>query len=141
MTTNWVHGPMLAFICLFICVWLITAVRRIRAVKNNQLSIKAVQNLIHDEMPTPALLPGRNYDNLMQQPILFFILLTLFLYNEFTELSWQIGAWSFVILRIWHSIEHIRATNIKRRTLAFGLASSCLWILWLSYLATMFAYP
>lgn len=132
---NWIYLPILALLLLTIFVWLLTAKKRIQAVKAKRLSIKTVNLVDHSQMPQDILLPGKSYDSQFQQPILFFILLGFLSLNQINGIAWQLVSWLFVIARYWHCYEHLQSKNIRARTLAFALASTCLFAMWLWFLA------
>lgn len=133
MTSQWLTFAMLAITLQIFALLVYAALKRILAVRNNQLHYKVVQNLDYHQMPEDILLAGRSYDNQFQQPILFLLLLSM-LQIENTSILWVIAAWCFIALRFWHAFEHISAKNIKRRTYAFGLSSLVLLTMWLTFL-------
>ena len=104
--------------------------------KKKQLDYKVVQNLDYRAMPEDILLAGRSYDNQFQQPILFIVLLGFIASNAIQDTTWILAAWLYVLLRLWHSIEHLKAHNLKRRTYAFGLSSLLLLFMWLAFLVS-----
>ena len=102
--------------------------------KKKQLDYKVVQNLEYSAMPVDILLAGRSYDNQFQQPILFIVLLAFMAFHSIQGTAWIIAAWLYVVMRLWHSVEHLSARNIKRRTIAFALSALLLLCMWLTFL-------
>ena len=136
MDTNWIYGPILIIVMHIFALLIYAASKRIIAVKKKQLDYKVVQNLDYRAMPEDILLAGRSYDNQFQQPILFIDLLGFIASNAIQDTTWILAAWLYVLLRLWHSIEHLKAHNLKRRTYAFGLSSLLLLFMWLAFLVS-----
>lgn len=134
MHTIWIYGPILAIVLHTFTLLIYAATKRIKAVRDNQLDYKVVQNLDYRAMPEDILLAGRSYDNQFQQPILFIVLLGFIASNAIQDTAWIFAAWLYVALRLWHSIEHLSARNIIRRTIAFGLSALLLLFMWLTFL-------
>lgn len=131
---NWIYLPILALILLTIFLWLLTAKKRISAVVAKQLSIKTVALVDHNQIPQHILLPGKSYDNQFQQPLLFIVLLGFLAFHHISAIGWQIASWVFVVARFWHCYEHLRCNNIRARTIAFALASTTLFTMWIVFL-------
>ncbi|MBQ4834760.1 MAPEG family protein [Pseudoalteromonas luteoviolacea] len=133
----WIHYPIFALVLLFLWLWLATASLRITAVKRGELSLKAVNYVLKDEMNNRTRLYGNSYDNQYQQPILFICLLALLHIESIAGIGWYILALIFVVSRYWHCYEHIRSTNIRKRTVAFALSSLSLFGGWIAWFALM----
>lgn len=73
----------------------------------------------------------------MQQPVLFMVLMLMIFQLQMAHLAMISLAWLFVITRFWHTVEHLRAKNIRRRTLAFATSSICHWALWVWVFASI----
>ncbi|MCF2859810.1 MAPEG family protein [Pseudoalteromonas sp. SMS1] len=133
----WIQYPIFALILLFLWLWLATASMRIKAVRRGELSLKAVNFVLKDEMNKRTRLLGNSYDNQYQQPILFICLLAFLHIDGFANLGWYSLAITFVVARYWHCFEHIRGVNIRHRTYAFALSSVSLFIGWGCWFAVM----
>ncbi|MDK2596950.1 MAPEG family protein [Pseudoalteromonas obscura] len=133
----WIHYPIFALVLLFLWLWLATASLRITAVKRGELSLKAVNYVLKDEMNNRTRLYGNSYDNQYQQPILFICLLALLHIESIAGIGWYILALIFVVSRYWHCYEHINSTNIRKRTVAFALSSLSLFGGWIAWFALM----
>ncbi|KZN45868.1 MAPEG family protein [Pseudoalteromonas luteoviolacea] len=126
----WIQYPIFTLILLFLWLWLATACMRIKAVRRKELSLNAVNFVLKEEMSTRTRLLGNSYDNQYQQPVLFICLLLLLHVEGVSGLGWYAVSAAFVLARYWHCYEHVRGTNIRRRTYAFGLSRSSLFIGW-----------
>ncbi|KZN49178.1 MAPEG family protein [Pseudoalteromonas luteoviolacea] len=133
----WIQFPIIALVLLFLWLWLATACLRIKAVRRGELSLQAVNFVLKDQMAERTRLYGNSYDNQYQQPVLFICLLALLHIESVAGTGWYLLAFIFVAARYWHCYEHIRSTNIKRRTMAFALSSLSLFGGWLAWFASM----
>ncbi|WP_276516846.1 MAPEG family protein [Pseudoalteromonas piscicida] len=66
--------------------------------------------------------------------MLFIALLILLHVEQMTGQFWFVLYTVFVAARYWHSYEHVLGSNLRLRTLAFGLSSFCLFFVWFSFL-------
>lgn len=81
-------------------------------------------------VPDEVRLPNRNYMNLLELPVLFYIAcLTAYVTGKVD--AWTLGlAWGFVALRIAHSLVHLTYNNVFHRLRAFGASVVVLAALW-----------
>ena len=114
---------------LFMCGWLyftrIPAIRRLNIVYDAQRPNEAFQA----QFPAVVRWKADNYNNLMEQPTLFYaIALTLASLGADTRLN--IGlAWSYVALRIAHSVVQATINIVSIRFLLFIAATIVLGIM------------
>ncbi len=81
-------------------------------------------------VPPEVVLPNRNYMNLLELPSLFYVAcLVLYATGPVPRLA-LVAAWSYVGLRIVHSLIHLGYNNVIHRLLAFALSNFCLIGLW-----------
>lgn len=77
---------------------------------------------------------SRNFSNLLEAPVLFYVLGTLVVALGITSSTILGFAWCFVALRVVHSIIHITYNNTFHRFLAYLLSSSLVLIMWIELL-------
>jgi hypothetical protein len=76
-------------------------------------------------------IPNRNLMNLLEMPVLFYILcLALFVSNRVTGLQVTL-AWIFVALRAAHSFVHLTFNNVLVRLTMYALSNFVLMAMWL----------
>lgn len=126
----WSFYPIAPLVLLMVIVWWLTAFRRIRGSVAGEVRIESIIYGNQHELPKPLILPGRSYDNLMQQPVMFMVLMLMIFQLQMVHVVMMGLAWLFAITRVWHAFEHLRAKNVRRRTLAFAISSVCHWALW-----------
>jgi hypothetical protein len=82
-------------------------------------------------VPAEVSLPNRNYINLLELPVLFYVVcLVLFTTNTSSPLAILL-AWIFVALRIIHSLVHITYNNVFHRLSVFAASYVVLVVLWI----------
>ncbi|MGH8106979.1 MAG: MAPEG family protein, partial [Arenimonas sp.] len=81
-------------------------------------------------VPGYVSIPNRNYMNLLELPILFYVVcLLLYITSVASPYAIQL-AWAYVILRIIHSLIHLSYNNVMHRLAAFALSNFALISLW-----------
>lgn len=74
-------------------------------------------------VPPAVSLPNRNFMNLLEVPVLFYVVsLTFYVTGQATTVAVAL-AWAFVALRILHSVVHITYNNVLHRLGVFALAN------------------
>ena len=81
-------------------------------------------------VPPAVCLPNRNYMNLLELPVLFYVAcLFAFVAVPVAPLVVPL-AWAYVALRIVHSLIHITYNHVMHRFAAFVLSNGVLVALW-----------
>jgi hypothetical protein len=80
-------------------------------------------------VPLRARLAHRNYLNLLELPLLFYVVCTLLYVSNGAAASVQ-WAWIFVGLRMAHSLVHVGYNNVVHRLLVFTASNFVLVKLW-----------
>jgi hypothetical protein len=82
-------------------------------------------------VPAYVSIPNRNYMNLLELPMLFYVVCVL-LYVSAGESSFAIKlAWAYLVLRIVHSVIHLSYNNVIHRLIAFAASNFVLVGLWI----------
>ena len=81
-------------------------------------------------VPGDVSLPNRNYMNLLELPVLFYVLcLALYATGRVTATMVAL-AWAYVCLRVAHSIVHLTYNDVRHRGLAFAASNIVLVAMW-----------
>jgi hypothetical protein len=81
-------------------------------------------------VPSYVSLPNRNYMNLLELPMLFYVA-CLLLYVTAGASPWTIAiAWTYVALRVVHSAIHLSYNHVLHRLAAFTTSNVMLLVLW-----------
>ena len=84
--------------------------------------------------PTEISTVNRNYMNLLEAPILFYVASLLIFVTHKTDTAFLYLAWLYVTLRIIHSAIHLTYNRVLHRGLAFGASNGVLAIIWVRIL-------
>ena len=122
--------PMFALAAWTMVVLLIIPVVRIRAALRREVRPNDFRFGESAAVPAPVSIPNRNYMNLLELPMLFYVAcLILFVVAGATHLAVAI-AWAYVGLRIVHSLIHLTYNHVIHRLAVFALSSVVLLVLW-----------
>jgi hypothetical protein len=131
MSPIYILFPAIALVFWTFCILLLIPIRRIGAMRSRQANMKDFRLGESSQVPEFVCLANRNYMNLLELPILFY-LATIFAYitNSVNEsLIWLASLYTFN--RIVHSLIHVTYNNVSHRFLVFGLSNMLLMILWI----------
>ncbi len=113
--------PMLVYILYILCIYFYMFAVRKNSVVSGKTSIKYFKSYNINEVDPYVLVVGRHLENQYELPMLYFILNILTLFLGFTNLTFVILAWVFVISRFFHSYIHLTSNRIQLRMLSFTL--------------------
>lgn len=131
METHMDHflSPVLALIIWSLVVLVVLYVRRIPVLKGADLSADSAKSPDGDwksQLPLKVQAPAHNYNHLMEQPTIFYALMFFLFLADKTSMSALVLGWSYVALRIVHSLLQINSGAIMLRFPVFALSSFCL---------------
>ena len=82
-------------------------------------------------VPSYVSIPNRNFMNLLELPMLFYVVcLLLYVTAGATNQTVEI-AWAYVVLRVLHSVIHLSYNHVIHRLVVFSLSNVALVSLWL----------
>lgn len=123
--------PLFALATLTAAVQILIPVARARAALAGQVTVDDFKFGEAATVPAAVSLPNRNYMNLLEFPVLAYVVcLMAYVATTVTPLMIEL-AWAFVALRAAHSAIHLTYNRVAHRGLAFGagnLALVCLWV-------------
>jgi hypothetical protein len=125
--------PMAALALLTFVALILIPFRRIAAARRGE--VRAVDFAFGEStnVPGSVSIPNRNYMNLLELPVLFYVICLLF------DLSGGPGplalalAWVYVALRVAHSLIHLTYNNVMHRLAAFATSNIVLGALWILF--------
>mgnify|MGYP005674111505 FL=1 len=74
---------------------------------------------------------GRNFENLLEMPVLFYALGALAIVLKINDATLVSQAWLFVLLRVAHTAIHITYNNSLHRLIIFVLSMLTLLSMWI----------
>lgn len=127
--------PMSALAMWTLLVLLLIPIYRFRAASRKEVVADDFKLGESKNVPEWVSLANRNYMNLLELPILFYVAcLTSFVTNT-VETSALVLAWTYVVLRIVHSLVHLVYNNVMHRLAVFALSNVVLVITWVRLIA------
>jgi hypothetical protein len=124
------HGPMIGLIALTIAVWALAVFRRIAEIGARRIP---VQSLATAKDTAQALQDSQamdNFNNLLQVPVLFYVLCLALAQAGATGWFYVAGAWAYVVLRVLHSAIQITRNRVMHRFYVWMLGNLVLFTLW-----------
>jgi hypothetical protein len=105
-------------------------VARVRAGRRREIVTDDFKFGESPRVPGYVSIPNRNYMNLLELPMLFYVVgIVLYVTGGASTLA-IVVAWAFVALRVVHSIIHLSYNRVLHRLAAFSAANTALAVLW-----------
>jgi hypothetical protein len=123
--------PMFTIVVLTFVIGFSTGISRLVSAKKGHVDRRYFKLLSGYEPPDYIVKLGRNFSNLLEVPVLFYVIGIILLVLDINNHIMLGLAWAFVALRIIHSIIHVTYNNPIHRFLAFLLSSSIILIMWI----------
>jgi hypothetical protein len=129
--------PVAALALWTLVVLMLIPVVRIRAAGRGEVRIDDFRTGESGAVPEHVSLPNRNYMNLLELPLLFYVA-CIVLFTIGAVGPWAVAfAWSYVGLRMVHSCIHLTTNHVPTRGLAFGISNVALLGLWVLLVAAL----
>lgn len=114
--------PIAGLYLLVVIVAAKMAMVRKQAVKSGTVPVNYFKVYSADiKIPEEVEIPARNYTNLFELPVLFYVVCILFFITNTSD-AWSVGlAWIFVLSRYVHSYVHISGNKVMVRMRVFML--------------------
>jgi hypothetical protein len=128
--------PMGALALLTFAVLLLIPFRRFRAAFAGQVRAEDFRYGESVRVPAPVSIPNRNYMNLLELPVLFYVVCVLNYVTSPTVSALTLAlAWAYVALRALHSLVHLTYNNVMHRLAIFAASNFALLVLWVAFFA------
>ena len=113
--------------------------RRIRARNSGAAALDDFALGESANVPADAVLVNRNYMNLLEMPIVFYVAsLMLYVTGAASTLS-LVLCWAYVGARIGHTLVHLIYNNVIHRVIIFAISNLLLLTLWIHLTSTLLA--
>jgi len=137
MSQNEIFLPMVALAFWTFVILTLVPMRRVHAVNKGKVSIKEFKHGESAKVPGDVSIPNRNYMNLLELPLLFYVVcLMFFVTNTVSQLTLEI-AWAYVGFRLAQTLIHITYNNVIHRLTMFAVSNFILVSLWLLFFFPM----
>ena len=130
MDQSAIFAPMGALAGVTFLVLFLIPVRRFHAVFSGRVKRDDFKFGESISVPGEVSIPNRNLMNLLELPILFYVLcLTMYVSSKVTPIELNL-AWTYVGLRAAHSLVHLTFNSVLVRLSVFGASNVVLIMMW-----------
>lgn len=126
--------PMFALFLLTMIIMVLMLHFRIRAVRTRKVSPRYFKLNKGGDIPDHLVAISQNYNNLLELPILFYVICLVAIVMNVEIESFGIYAWLFVAFRYMHSLIHITYNHILHRLGIFAVSCIILILMWVKVL-------
>jgi hypothetical protein len=124
--------PMFALAAWTLIVLLLIPIVRARSARRREIVIDDFKFGESPAVPPSVSIPNRNYMNLLELPMLFYVVCIVLYVTAGASTAAIALAWAFVVLRIAHSLIHLSYNRVVHRLAAFSASNVVLVVLWVN---------
>ena len=126
--------PVFCLVILTFIMAFATGTSRLISVRRKQINPKYYVLLSGDTPPDYVQKIGRNFANLLEVPVLFYLLAVLVITLDINNTLLLNLAWLYVALRLVHTIIHVSYNYVMHRFMVFGLSVLTLLAMWVQFI-------
>jgi hypothetical protein len=126
--------PVFSLVMLTFIVAFATGISRVISVRRREVNPKHYILMTGDTPPDYVQKIGRNFANLLETPILFYLLAALVVALKIDSALMLNLAWLYVGLRLVHTLIHISYNYVIHRFMAFVLSMLTLLAMWIEFI-------
>lgn len=126
--------PVFCLVILTFIMAFATGISRIISVRRKDINPKYYIFMSGDTPPDYVQKLSRNFANLLETPILFYLLVVLVIALEIDSALMVKLAWLYVFFRLVHSAIHISYNQVIHRFIAFLLSMLTLLAMWIQFM-------
>jgi len=131
--------PMVALIGWTLLVLTMVGFGRVRAAFAGRVRPKDFALGESTDVPTDVALPNRNFMNLLEVPMLFYVV-SLAMFATHSAGAVNVGlAWTYVATRVAHTFVHVGYNDVLHRLVVFVVSVSVLAAMWVRLAMTLVA--
>jgi hypothetical protein len=124
-------GPVFLLVGWTYCVLVLIPIMRFTAAALGKVEQQDFKLSESSRVPGWVILPNRNYMNLLELPVLFYVLCLLLLLTHQQTEGMAYAAWGYVFLRILHSLIHLTFNQVILRMVVFASSNILLLLMWI----------
>ena len=122
---------MVALVLLTLAVTVRLGVLRVRAIRERKVTLKEARHSLTAVYPEPAMNAAAHFHNLLQTPILFYVVCLAALSLSLVDQVLIVLAWLYIAVRVVHAVVHVTYNNVIHRFYAFITGLALLSAMWL----------
>ena len=134
MTQTAILWPMCGLATLTFIVLLLIPYHRFRAAFAGKVKAEDFRFGESSRVPGDVSIPNRNYMNLLEIPLLFYVAGLAVYATGLADPSMVRLAWIYVALRAAHSLVHLTYNNVLHRLTLFAASNVVLGVLWIRWM-------
>ncbi|MGI9206166.1 MAG: MAPEG family protein [Woeseiaceae bacterium] len=129
MKNTLIFQPFFSLIALTLVIWIAMYVKRTSYILAEKLSLRSVDTPAKMDrvVPTEVNLPAYALRNLLELPIIFYVLCLYLFATDSVDQFYLAAAWLFVAGRIIHAAIYCTSNRVMHRFRAYFLSSLILW--------------
>lgn len=125
--------PVFGLVALTFVVLIQIPIRRFRAAFSGRVTVEDFSLGESANVPPETSLPNRNYMNLLELPVLFYVVcLSLYVTERGDSVACTL-AWIYVAVRALHSGVHLTYNNVIHRLIMFATSNFVLAAIWIRF--------
>jgi hypothetical protein len=125
--------PVSALVALTALVWLAMVGVRNFAVFRGLASVGYYRGYTGTSPPEWVERPARAFMNLLEVPVLFYVVCVLMLVTGHADATQVALAWAFVAIRAAHALSHIALNDVRLRFAAYVAGCATLATIWIRF--------
>lgn len=131
MSTTAILLPLFVLGLWTILILFLVGYRRVGAARRGRVRSEDFKFGESRSVPPEVSLPNRNYMNLLESPVLFYVVCIVLYVTGQSGAVPVLLAWFYVATRIVHSLIHLGYNHVLHRLAAFALSNLILLVLWM----------
>jgi hypothetical protein len=108
------------------------AVHRRKALESGAVRTEDIA-LREQRWPVKATQFANNFNNQLELPVLFYVLVALILITKTNSIIFVVLAWVFVLARLVHAYIHTGYNDVKQRSYAIAVSALALIVMWINF--------
>jgi hypothetical protein len=133
MPQHLIFLPMGALALLTFLVLILIPFRRFRAGFTGQVTAEDFRYGESVRVPGEVSIPNRNYMNLLEMPMLFYVICLMLYVSHRVQPGFMLLAWTYVALRVLHSLVHLTYNRVRHRLTLFALSNFVVISMWVAF--------
>jgi hypothetical protein len=131
MSQSAIFAPVFAMVLLTFAVWVYMYIRRISFITDNGLTPEqlAVPGALAQLSPAAVSNPSDNFKNLLEIPVLFYVLCLYLFVTAQVDVTYLAAAWVFFVFRVLRSAVHCTVNIVMMRFYQYLISALALWFI------------
>jgi hypothetical protein len=129
-----IFGPVSVLALWTLLVLAMAGSRRIRGALSGRAPRTAFRLGESAEVPADIVVVNRNFMNLLEAPVLFYVVCIALYVTRQVNTAMVTLAWVYVLLRLVHSFIHLTSNRIIQRLISHAVSNFVLLAIWLWFL-------